>query len=56
MANWIAGAIKRPGAETRRAKKAGQSPLAYARKHKGAKGRAGKQNRLALELASFRKK
>ena len=32
MANWIKGAIKRPGAFTAKAKKAGMSVQAYARK------------------------
>lgn len=52
---WIAGAIKRPGALTRKAKAAGMSPMAYARKKKGAKGRTGKQARLALTLRKLRR-
>jgi hypothetical protein len=32
MANWIKGAIKRPGAFTAKAKRAGMSVQAYARK------------------------
>jgi hypothetical protein len=52
---WIAGAIKHPGALTKKAKAAGQSPMAYARANKGAKGRTGKQARLALTLRGFNK-
>lgn len=53
---WIAKAIKRPGALTAKAKKAGQSPMAFARSKKGAGGRTGKQARLALTLAKLRRK
>jgi hypothetical protein len=53
---WIAGAIKRPGAFTKKAKAAGMGVQAYARKMKGAGGRTGKQARLALTLAGLRKK
>jgi hypothetical protein len=52
---WIAGAIKHPGALTKKAKAAGMSPMAYARKMKGAKGTTGKQARLALILQSLPK-
>jgi hypothetical protein len=54
--NFIADAIKRPGALTRKAKAAGKSPMAFARANKGAKGRTGRQSRLAITLAGFRKK
>jgi len=47
---WIAGAIKRPGAFTRKAKAAGMTVQAYARKMRSASGRLGKQARLALTL------
>lgn len=47
---WIAGAIKRPGAFTRKAKAAGMGVQAYARKMRHAAGRTGKQARLALTL------
>lgn len=56
MANWIGQAIKHPGALTRSAKKAGKSPMAFARAHKGAKGTLGRRSRLALQLAGFSKK
>jgi hypothetical protein len=48
--NWIAGAIKKPGAETAAAKRAGMSVQAYAQKHKHDSGKAGKRARLALTL------
>jgi len=47
---WISKAISRPGALTRKAKAAGMSVQAFARKHKGSPGRLGKQSRLALTL------
>ena len=47
---WIADAIKKPGAETAAAKKAGMSVHAYAEKHKDDSGKAGKRARLALTL------
>lgn len=50
MANWIAGAIKHPGALTRKASKAGESPMEFAREHEGSKGKTGKQARLAIIL------
>ena len=53
---WIQKAIKHPGALTRKAKSAGMSTMAYARRMKRAKGTTGKQARLALTLAKLRKK
>jgi len=53
--NWIAGAIKRPGALTRKAKRAGESVGEFARSHKSAKGRTGRQARLAITLGKLRK-
>jgi len=50
---WIAGAIKRPGAFTRKARAAGMGVQAYARKMRGAGGRTGRQARLALTLAKI---
>jgi len=47
---WIQKAIKRPGAFTRKAKAAGMSVQAFARKKRHAAGRLGKQARLALTL------
>ena len=54
--NWIAGAIKHPGALTRKAKRAGESTGEYAREHASDKGTTGKQARLAITLSKLRKK
>ena len=58
--NWISGAIKRPGAFSKKAKAAGMSTQAYARKvlAKGssADARTKKQAQLALTLGKMRKK
>jgi len=53
--NWIAGAIKRPGALRKKAKGAGMSTMAFAQKNKGKPGRTGKQARLAVTLSKMRK-
>ena len=55
MANWIKGAIKHPGALTKKADKAGQSPMAFANAHKGDSGKTGQQARLARILTSLHK-
>ena len=47
---WIQGAIKRKGALTKKAKAAGMSVMAFARKMRGAKGTTGRQARLAITL------
>ena len=47
---FIQKAIKHPGALTRQAHAAGQSPMAYAEEHKGEGGTTGKRARLALTL------
>ena len=52
--NWIAGAIKHPGAETAAAKKAGMSVQAYAQKHQHDSGTAGKRARLAMTLKKMK--
>lgn len=49
--NWIAGAIKHPGAEKRAAAKAGESTHAYMEAHKNSSGTAGKRARLGLTLS-----
>jgi len=60
MAKWIQKAIKHPGAFTRKAKKAGKSVAAYARKvtKKGSKAptRTKRQGNLAKTLQKLRKK
>ena len=53
---WIASAIKHPGAETKAAKHAGMTTHEYAEKHKHDKGTAGKRARLALTLSKISKK
>ena len=52
---WIQHAIRHPGALTRKAKKAGESPMQYASEHKHSKGKTGKQARLALTLRKMHK-
>lgn len=46
--------VKRPGALTRKAKAAGMSVRAYARKHYHDPGRTGKQARFAIIARKFR--
>jgi hypothetical protein len=53
--NWIAGAIKHPGAETKAAHKAGESTHEYMEKHKHDSGKAGKRARLGLTLSKLNK-
>jgi hypothetical protein len=45
---WMAGAVKRPGALTEKADKAGETPMEFARGHKGAPGLTGQQARFAI--------
>lgn len=52
---WIQSAIKRPGALTRKAKRAGMSTTVFARAHAKDKGTTGRQARLALTLAKLRR-
>ena len=51
--NWIKGAIKHPGALTKKATSAGMTPMAFAASHKHAKGTTGRQARLAMTLRSM---
>lgn len=53
--NWIAGAIKHPGALTKSAKSADMTPHAFAEKHEGDSGKTGKRARLALTLGKLKK-
>lgn len=53
MANWIASAIKHPGAMTRKAKKEGVSNKTFEQEHKGESGTAGREARLAITLGGF---
>lgn len=52
---WIAGAVSHPGAETAAAHHAGMGVQAYAHKHAGDSGTAGKRARLAITLAKLSK-
>jgi hypothetical protein len=54
--NWIRGAVKRPGALTAKAKKAGQSPMAFARAHYHSSGTTGAQARFAVNAQKRRGK
>lgn len=54
--HWISKAIKHPGALTKKANAAGESPMEYAREHQHDSGTTGKQARLALTLRKMRKK
>ena len=56
MGNWIAGAIKHPGALKAKAKKAGQSTMAFARSHDKGNSQTARQSRLAETLGKLRKK
>jgi len=53
MANWIAGAIKKPGALKKSAAAAGESTMSFAREHKHDSGKTGQRSRLALTLSKF---
>jgi hypothetical protein len=52
---WIQKAIKKPGAETAAAHKAGMSTHEYMEKHKHDSGKAGKRARLGLTLSKMHK-
>jgi hypothetical protein len=52
--NWIAGAIKKPGAMTTAAKREGVSTSKYEQEHKHDSGKAGKRARLAITLKKFK--
>jgi hypothetical protein len=53
MANWIKGAISKPGAFREEAKRAGKGTMEYAREKASAGGRTGKRARLALTLRAL---
>jgi hypothetical protein len=52
---WIAGAIKHPGALTRKAKAAGESNSEFEQDHKHDSGKTGDEARLALTLKKMHK-
>jgi hypothetical protein len=54
--HWIQGAIKHPGALKRKAQRAGQSTMAFARQHAHDPGTTGKQARLAETLRGIASK
>jgi hypothetical protein len=54
--HWIAKAIKHPGALTKSAKAAGESPMKFAEEHKHDSGKTGSRARLALTLRRMHKK
>ena len=54
MANFIAGAIKHPGALTAKAKAAGESTQAFATEHEHDSGTTGQQARFAKILNRVR--
>ena len=56
MANWIKGAVKRPGAFTAKAKRNGMSVQAYARKVLRNGSRASKLTKQQARLAQTFKK
>jgi hypothetical protein len=45
---WMQNAVKHPGALTEKAKRAGQTPMEFARAHYHAKGKTGQQARFAV--------
>lgn len=53
--HWIKNAVKHPGIEERKDKKAGESTHEYMEKHKHAKGKAGDRARLGLRLEAMHK-
>lgn len=54
--NWIAGAVKHPGALKASAARAGMSTSAFARKHAHDSGKLGQRARLALTLIKMHPK
>jgi hypothetical protein len=53
---FISKAIKHPGALTAQAKRAGETPMEFARQHQGDGGTTGRRARLAITLSHLRKK
>lgn len=54
MANWIAGAVKKPGAFTAQAKAAGKSVSEFAQEKKHAPGKTGDRARFDLVMKGLR--
>lgn len=55
MSNFIQKAIKHPGALTKSAHAAGESPMEFAEEHKHDSGKTGQRARFALTLRGFHK-
>lgn len=53
---WISSAVKHPGALTRKAEKAGETPMEFARQHQHDSGTTGRQARLAITLRHMKHK
>ena len=53
---WMAKAVKRPGALTAKAKRAGMSVQAFAQKHKHDSGVTGEEARFAVNAKKIAKK
>lgn len=51
---WMQGAVKRPGALTRKAKGSGESPMEFAREHYHSPGLTGQQARFAVNAQKGR--
>jgi hypothetical protein len=54
--NWIQGMHMKKGALTKKAEKAGESPMEFAHSHEHAKGKTGKEARLAVTFSHMRHK
>lgn len=55
MANWIQGAIKKPGSFTKQADAAGKPVQEFAQEKKDAPGKTGQRARLAIVLKGLSK-
>lgn len=53
---WMQDAVKRPGALTQKANKAGETPMQFAREHYHSKGLTGEQARYAVNAQKGRKR
>jgi hypothetical protein len=54
--HFIQSAIRHPGALTAQAKKAGETPMEFARQHQHDSGTTGRRSRLALTLSKMNKR
>ena len=51
--NFIKGAVKHPGLETKMAKEAGEGVQEYAQEHKSDKGKSGQRARFAIRMKAI---